>query len=88
MTTTLPDVARITYRQWCESRGWTYTTGLRWRARYDDFPEPIETIGVTHLYLESKLDKWKNKHPELGSGHRFGRPTPPSPDNDPDSPDG
>lgn len=63
-------VARITLRQWAESRGFPLSTVTRWRHRADDFPPHIEQIGLTYRYDDRALDRWKGKHPELGQGRR------------------
>ncbi len=64
-------MAKVTYREWCESRGFNYTSAARWRHNHraevgGDFPEPVERIALTYRYDERHLDRWKKSHPELG----------------------
>ncbi len=37
-----------------------------WRARYPDFPEPEQTLKMGPVYLESKVRKFLDAHPNLG----------------------
>ncbi len=74
-------MAKVTFRQWCESRGFSHSSATKWRHTHrpeagGDFPEPVERISLTYLYDDRHLDRWKKAHPELGLGRHKRAPDP------------
>lgn len=68
----------ITLRDWYEKRAHTWPPeGKRpvsfhavkqWQAWRPDFPRPVWTAPPnTHFYRLADLDRWKRKHPDLGT---------------------